>query len=345
LLDAQVVRVEDYSLVANPLQAAINAGVSSGLPVHISKPVTVTSTITATGPFSLIGQGHNAKIIASAATFNIFELTTANDGSMFENLTFIGAATNDTTSQFCISQNGTTPSANNVIVRNIRVIPNDAGTAAANCGIKVYMASDWMIENLYVKNLWGQDLPNTGYGVLTGRSTRIHVSNSIFVAALNRGRHAVYMTVAATDCTVSNISAIGYRRSGIIFKAGPTGDSCDRNLIVDCKVLDYGAGIADQAAISIGGAGKGNRISSCLVDGSADDGINIIPGDYTVVAGFTPGVLSDNTIEGCTIRNCAHLGVELQSTTRTRIVGNTFHNCGSGGSHATIGLRGDGNFG
>jgi parallel beta-helix repeat protein len=342
---AHAIPVSWFASETNPLESAIAAGIAESRPVVLTYEVSVPDTITATAPFALFGHGPLARIVPTAATFNIFELTNSNDYSTFEGLTFVGKATSGATTQFCISQNGVTASPSGVTVRNVRIIPNAVGTEAANCGIKVYDAEDWLIEGLYVKNLWGQDLSNTGYGVLTGRSSRIHVNNSIFIGTTNRGRHAVYMTVDTNDSTISNNTVIGFKRSGIITKAGPTGEACSRNLIIGNKVLDYGSGVADQAAISIGGAAAGTRIIGNLVADSADDGINILPGDFTVGSGFTPGVLADITIAGNTLRNVAHLGIELQSTTRTRIKGNTFHNCGSGGSHATIGIRGDGNFG
>jgi hypothetical protein len=305
----------------------------------------VSATVTATGPFHLFGWGPDAKVVATAATFNVFELSAANSGSVLENFTIHGAATNDSTTQFGISHpQPSTPSASRVTVRGVRFVP-DASDKALNCGIKVYQANDWLISDIYVENLWGQELTNTGYGVLTGRSRRIHVADSIFRATTNRGRHAVYMTVAACDNTIANVTAIGYKRCALIFKAGPTGESCDRNLITGCKVLDYGANVADQAAIAIGGAGKSNRIEGCTIDGSADEAITILPGDFTVVAGFTPGALADNVIEGCTITNCVGQAVELQSTTRTQITNCRIHNVGTGGATAAIGVRGDGNFG
>jgi parallel beta-helix repeat protein len=263
---------------------------------------------------------------------------------VFDGLTFIGAADDDSTTQFGISQNGTTASPSGVICRDLRFIPSGTDTAV-NDGIKIYNAEDWQIEGIYVKNLHGTDNTNTGYGILTGFASRIHVKGGIFVGGTDRGRHAVYLTVGTSDCTVEGVTVAGFKRSGIVIKAGPTGDSCDRNLISNCKVLDYGSAVADQAAIVIGGAGAGNRIVGCVVDGSADEGIAILPGDYEVADGFTAGDLADNSIEGCTIRNCVGLGIELQSTTRTLISGCRIHNVGTGGAQAAIGVRGNGNFG
>jgi len=324
------VNVNEFSGV-NPLAQAIESGISRGLPVAVTSPVTITSTISPSGPFELYGTGPSAIITPSSALFNLFELTVANDGSLIKDLVVNGKATNDSTTQFFISQNGATPSPNRVTVKNIRILP-DALDRNVNCGIKVYQATDWLIEGLIVVKLWGSDLSNTGYGVLTGRSKRIMVSDSLFVGdrAGNRGRHAVYLTVATSDCTVSNVTVIEHDRSGIIMKAGPTGESCDRNLIIGCKVLEHGNATTDQAGISIGGAGKYNRISSCVVDNCINTGINIIPGDNS---SFVVGVLSDNSIEGCTITNCVGQAIELQSTTRTLITGNRIHNAGTGGSH------------
>jgi hypothetical protein len=129
------------------VQAAITAAAAaSGRVAFPPGTYKLSSTLTSPGVVTLRGVGKGSVLRAATATFNLIELTASNDGSSIIDLTFQGAATDDTTTQFAISHPApTTPSANNVTIRGCRFVPQPTATLALNDAIKVYQATDWDI--------------------------------------------------------------------------------------------------------------------------------------------------------------------------------------------------------
>lgn len=335
----------DFTNNANPLQAAIDKAISANRAVVMSSPLSVPDTVSVTAPVHVFGAHRGITLTAGGADFNVIELDANCDGSTFENFTIIGGAEDDSTTQFGIfSVDAGGPDS--VTIRCVDT--RSAGVRALNNFVKAYRVSDWLVTGCDVRHLIGTDLTNTGYGVLTGRSTRISVVDCRFIGGafgLPMGRHGVYMTVGTCDSLVSNVLVSGFQRSGIILKSGPGVDiSCDRNIIEACQVVDGGAGITDQAGIAINGQAQRNRIDGCVVDNWDGWGIDILPGDSLYVG---PEQLQDNVIQGCTITRTTLAGIHLQSTNRSLLRGNLLRDVALSSSPTSSGIsvRGNGAFG
>lgn len=292
----------------NALQKAIDSDISVYLPEGlflISFGLNISKSI------DFYGAGKNSVIFTNLNSFSL--LFISSDNIKIYNLSFVGGADNENSSQFAIVTD--TSGVKNLKICNCYFGLSLSGKSLNN-GIKIDdNTTDVKITDNFFENLIGI-VSGTGYGVLCGDVSHIIVSNNTFSASEGRGRHGVYLSAGSSNSIVSNNFIKDFSLAGITVYSQGAQPYCKDILINGNYVENCSIGsVSDDGAISIFARCENITISNNIVLNSGANGVSI--------NGISAYPIYNFSIKNNTIKNSGRIGIDIIATSKVDIVGNT----------------------
>jgi len=349
MIDGATVNVLDFGAVGDgvandtaAIQAAINSLSTTGGSVYFPEGTykTTAKIDVLYDDISIFGANYESTtILASANTYNIFELADGTSNISFENLHIKGVAADTTTNSYGVRA---LPASlvSYVNIQNCRLTGTNNAVGAGS-------GSYWTFSNNIVEDLFGVNptAPSTagvGYGFVAGAATAITcgyhtISNNKFIGGTNSGRHAVYLTSGVSYCVVSNNIIDNFQRGFIVTRA-ETGQNPVTGTIISGNICTGGvSGGTDESCITVGGIANNILVENNTVDGHDGNGI--------LLSHYDEGTNNqDNSVIGNKVSNVSLVGIQFIGTMRAAALSNVVYNAsfGNSGTYPAIEVRSTG---
>lgn len=195
-------------------------------------------------------------------------------------------------------------------------------------------ANEALIENIYIDRLQG-DVSGTGYGIHCTVSRGHTIQRISAIASVGRGRHAIYLGGGVSTSTVRYITAKGFGYEAITIYSKSTGSISTSNVIEDVEVINSGLS-PSGAGISISGMSRNCILRRAIVTDCNANGINIDAAPQDGLAAITH---ESCLVEDCNVTRVGGIGIDVRSTTATRLSNNRIKEASNSNTGALPAIR------
>jgi parallel beta-helix repeat protein len=311
-----VVSVKDFGAVGDGVTndtAAIQAAVATGKDVYIPTGVYIqSSTVTvSTNGQSIYGDGDLSVIQQSGVLFDLFSVTGNN--AKFLNLRFNGAATSqDSLNVYFAIIGDATAQPDNIAVLNCRFSGSVAGEGWRGA-VKFNSGCNYgRVENCFFERLWGST-DDCGYGLLTGNVTNALAVGNVGIATTGRGRHLIYFSAGASNCTAAFNYAEGFAEAGLQQFSQGAQPPCYRNTFAYNSLVNCSAnGTSTSSSLQISGHSFDAKIIGNQISGSGRNGISVY--------NFLLSDCSNTTVADNTVVDSKYYGIFVNGATGNNIL-------------------------
>ncbi|NYT42460.1 right-handed parallel beta-helix repeat-containing protein [Sphingomonas sp. R-74633] len=332
----------DTTDLTSYIQTALDTGEQIFFPHGVYHHDQLVVTLAGTG---MLGEGHGSVLRNTDPTANAIDVRASYVRIAKLRLEGTAEAPND--SVFAIFTSETYP-APHLHVVEVEFSSNDPDIGFIN-GLKFETGADFgQVRNCFFERLWGTE-SGYGYGVLAGAVTSLLVDGCVGLAAVDRGRHFVYLSAGVSYARVTNNFCTGFQLEGLTINTHANQPASIGNVIEGNTVL-YAVTIVTPesapepynfvnfSAISIFGNSADNLIANNVIQSSGGCGIKIDGTD-------NPNC-KNNCVIGNQIRDSDYVGIDVVALTGGVIANNQINesSLASPGTHPNINLaasRGD----